>query len=332
MKVRIINQTEIRQLLPMAECLDLMSEALKALARGASILPLRQVIALPDKSGLLAVMPSYSGNLPAMGVKVISVFPGNLGTELDSHQGAVLLFETERGRLIAILDASEITAIRTAAVSGVATRVLAREDATDLAILGSGVQARTHLEAMLVARNITRVRVWSRRFENARTFAESESLRNNLSVTAVRTAQEAVTAADIICTTTPAKEPVLFGEWISPGTHINAAGAFGPTTRELDTVAMVKSRLFVDRRESTLNESGDFLIPKREGAISDAHILGELGELLIEKVRGRTAPGEITLFKSMGIAIEDLASAHYIYNKAVQQGIGTSIELGGERS
>lgn len=332
MKVRIINQTEIRQLLPMSECLDLMAEALKALARGAAILPLRQVIALPDKSGLLAVMPSYSGNLPAMGVKVISVFPGNLGSELDSHQGAVLLFETERGRLLAILDASEITAIRTAAVSGVATRLLAREDATDLAILGSGVQARTHLEAMLVARNISRVRVWSRNFENARTFAERESQRHLVSVTPVRGAQEAVTAADIICTTTAATEPVLSGDWISPGAHINAAGAFGQKARELDTVAVAKSRLFVDRRESTMNEAGDFLIPLREGAIADAHILGELGELLIEKVKGRTAPNEITLFKSMGIAIEDLASAHYIYNKAVQRGIGTEVELGGERS
>ncbi len=332
MKVRMISQTEIRQLLPMSECLDLMAEALKALARGAAILPLRQVIALPDKSGLLAVMPSYSGNLPAMGVKIISVFPGNLGSELDSHQGAVLLFETERGRLLAILDASEITAIRTAAVSGVATRLLAREDATDLVILGSGVQARTHLEAMLVARNISRVRVWSRNFENARTFAERESQRHLVSVIPVRAAQEAVAAADIICTTTAATEPVLAGDWISLGAHINAAGAFGPKTRELDTAAVVKSRLFVDRRESTLNESGDFLIPTREGAITNTHILGELGELLIEKVKGRTAPVEITLFKSMGIAIEDLASAHYVYNKAVRQGIGTEIELGGERS
>ncbi|MEK7278060.1 MAG: ornithine cyclodeaminase family protein, partial [Chloroflexota bacterium] len=182
MKVLLINQSEVLQLLPMNECMDVMSGALKTLARGNAILPLRPVLWLPEKVGALGMMPSYLGDIKAMGLKVVSVFPGNHGTEYDSHQGAVLLFETEHGRLLAIVDASEITAIRTAAVSGVATKLLARENASDLAILGSGVQARTHLEAMLLARKIKRVRVWSRNFEHGKEFAERESRRHKMNI------------------------------------------------------------------------------------------------------------------------------------------------------
>ncbi|MBI3761250.1 MAG: ornithine cyclodeaminase family protein, partial [Chloroflexi bacterium] len=281
MQVLIVNQSEVPQLLPMNECMEVMAEALKTLARGEAILPLRPVMWLPEKVGALGMMPSYLGNMKVMGLKVVTVFPGNHGTEYDSHQGAVMLFESEHGRLLAIIDASEITAIRTAAVTGVATKLLAREDASDLAILGSGVQARTHLEAMLLARKIRRVRVWSRSGDNARRFAEQESKQHGIKVEPRRGAKEAVTGADIICAVTSSKEPVLMGEWIAPGTHVNAVGSSVSFTRELDTAAVVKSRLFVDRRESTLNEAGDFLFPKKEGAIGDDHIQGEIGEILL---------------------------------------------------
>ncbi|MGQ0601104.1 MAG: ornithine cyclodeaminase family protein, partial [Anaerolineales bacterium] len=205
-------------------------------------------------------------------------------------------------------------------------------NADDLAILGAGVQARTHLEAMLLARSIRRVRLWSRDPEHARQFAERESQRHNMSVEPMATAREAVTGADLICTTTSAKEPVLLGEWLAPGAHINAVGSSVPFTRELDTAAMVKSKLFVDRRESTLNEAGDFLFPKKEGAITDDHIRGELGELLLGKMNGRESADEITLFKSLGLAVEDLASAHHIYQRAMERGIGVAVELGGSRT
>ena len=331
MQVLVINQSEVPQLLPMRECMAVMAEALKSLARGEVILPLRPVLWLPEKVGALGMMPAYSGGLQAFGLKVVSVFPGNHGTEYDSHQGAVLLFEAEHGQLLAIIDASSITAIRTAAVSGVATGQLARADAGDLAILGSGVQARTHLEAMLAARNLRRVRVWSRDPEHTRRFAERESRRHNLTIEPVATAKDAVTGADIICTTTSAKEPVLLGEWLAAGAHINAVGSSVPFTRELDTAAVVKSKLFVDRRESTLNEAGDFLFPKKEGAFGDDHIRGELGEVLLGHSAGRESPEEITLFKSLGLAVEDLASAHHIYHNAIARGAGVSVELGGSR-
>lgn len=331
MKVLIVNQAEVRQLLPMDECMDVMANALKTLARGDAILPLRPVLWLPERVGALGLMPSYLGDIRALGLKVITIFPGNHGTQYDSHQGAVLLFETEHGQLLAIMDASEITAIRTAAVSGVATRLLARQDADDLAIVGSGVQAKTHLAAMIQARPIRRVRVWSRNREHAIQFAERESRRHGIPIEVADTAQAAVEGASIICTTTSAREPVVLGDWIAPGAHLNAVGSSVPSARELDTAAVVKARLFVDRRESALNEAGDFLIPKGEGVIGDEHILGEIGELLLGTVQGRSADDELTLFKSLGLGVEDLAAAQHVYDKAIAAGMGTSVELGGER-
>jgi ornithine cyclodeaminase len=331
MQVLIINQSEVRQLLPIRECIEVMAGAFTALARGEAILPLRPVLWLPEKVGALGMMPAYLASIRAMGLKVVSVFPGNHGTEYDSHQGAVLLFETEHGQFLAVIDASEVTAIRTAAVTGLATRLLAREDAGDIAILGSGVEARTHLEAMLAVRKARRIRVWSRNEERARQFGTRESRRHAVEVEPVARADEAVAGADIICTTTSAREPVLQGRWLTPGMHINAIGSSVSFTRELDTEAVVKSRLFVDRRESTLNEAGDFLFPKGEGAIGDDHIQGEIGEILLGRVSGRTSPDDITLFKSLGLAIEDVAAAHYIYEKAREKGVGLPVDLGGTR-
>jgi ornithine cyclodeaminase len=331
MHVLIVNQEEVRALLPMHECIEVMTEALKTLARGDVILPLRPVMRLPDPANALIMMPAYLGAPAALGLKVITIFPGNAGTEFDSHPGVVMLFDTEHGQPLAIMDASEITAIRTAAVSGVATRLLARDDAADLALLGSGVQARTHLEAMLAVRPVRRVRVWSRTPERARAFAAAAARRHDLLVEPVDTARDAVQGADLICTTTASPDPVLLGDWIASGAHINAVGSSVATTRELDTAAVVRARLYVDRRESTVNEAGDFLTPKREGAIDDSHIQAELGELLLEAAKGRTAPDEITLFKSLGLAIEDVAAARYIYSKTREQTIGTWVELGGAR-
>jgi len=331
MKILIVNQSEVRRLLPMDECIEVMAEALAALARGEAILPLRTILWLPDKVGALGTMPSYLPGIDAMGLKVISVFPRNHGTKYDSHQGAVLLFEAKHGQLVALIDASAITAIRTAAVSGVATGLLARDNAKSLAILGSGVQARTHLAAVIHARSISDVRVWSRNAEHALRFAEGESLRHGIAIAAAKSVRAAVEGAEIICTTTAAREPILKGEWIAPGTHINAVGSSVPFTRELDTTAMKNARLYVDRRESTLNEAGDFLIAKREGAIGDEHIVGEIGEVLIGQIEGRQTPDEITLFKSLGLAVEDLAAANHVYGKAVDAGAGVFVELGGER-
>lgn len=328
--ILVLSEHDVRRFLPMAECIDVMADALADLARGDAVLPLRTVAWLPDRRGALATMPALLPGLGALGAKVITVFPGNAATDLDSHQGAVLLFEPERGRLLAVLDASSITAIRTAAVSGVATRILARGDADDLAILGSGVQARAHLEAMLAVRPIRRVRVWSRTPEHARRFAE-QAAAAGIPVHPTATAEAAVDGATIVCTTTAATEPVLRGAWLAPGAHVNAVGSSTPAARELDSDAVARSRLYVDRRESALAEAGDFLAPKREGRIDDAHILAELGEVLVGAAGGRGSPDEVTLFKSLGLAIEDVAAARHVYERALAAGGGTTVQLGGGR-
>ena len=277
------------------------------------------------------MMPGYLGSPEALGLKVVTVFPHNHGTPYDAHQGVVLLLDPRHGMPLAVMDASEVTAIRTAAVSGVATRLLAREQAADLAILGSGVQARTHLEAMLLTRKLRRVRVFSPNRRNREAFAAKEGQRHGVTVEPAASAREAVEGADLICTVTSSRDPVLCGEWLARGAHVNAVGSSIPTARELDTAAVVRSRLFVDRRESTLHEAGDFLIPKREGAIGDDHIVAEIGEILLERSEGRRNDEEITLFKSLGLAVEDLAAAHHVHREAGRQDVGQTVELGGLR-
>ena len=331
MSLLIISQAEVTQLLPMAECIGLMRDAFTSVSRGEAVLPLRPVMTLPDERGVLAMMPAYVTSSQTLAVKVITVFPRNLETPFDSHQGAVLLFDENNGRLIALMDASEITSIRTAAASAVATDLLARPDAHDLAILGSGVEARTHLEAMIAVRQISRVRVWSRHAERAADFAKRESERHSITIDVFPEGADAVSEADLICTTTGARNPVLCGKWIAPGAHVNAVGSAAPGMRELDTPAVVNSRLFVDSLESATNEAGDFLIPRKEGAVTDDHIKGEIGDLLLKRVAGRTSDSEITLFKSLGIAVQDVAAGRHVYQKALESGMGTSIEFGGLR-
>ena len=327
----VVNQAEVPRLLPMKECIEVMARAFAALARSEATMPQRQIVWMPDRSGALGLMPAHLSGLGAVGLKAVTFFPRNEGTELDSHQGAVLLFESGRGRLLAVIDATSVTAVRTAAVTALATRLLAREDAGDLALVGSGVQARTHLEALLLVRPIRRVRVASKTLERARSFAERESRRHGIAITPCASVREAVTGADIVCTLTSAREPVVFGEWLAAGAHVNAVGSSVATAREVDTAAVSRSRLFVDRREAALAEAGDFLLARKEGAVGDAHIVAELGEVVVGSSPGRTGPSEITLFKSVGLAIEDVAAAQHIYNKARGSGFGTFLEFGGGR-
>ena len=328
----LVGHRDVLALLPMSECIDAMTDALRTLTQGGAILPLRQIVRLPDGRNAFALMPAALDHPSALGAKVITVFPGNDATPYDSHQGAVLLFDTEYGRLIAIIDASTITALRTAAVTAVATRLLARPDSRTLALLGAGVQAGTHLESIRLVRAVDQVRVWSRSGDRARRFAERWSA-DDLRIVVCDSAREAVDGADIVCTLTSSREPVLARDWLAPGTHVNAVGASQSTSRELDSATVAAARLYVDRRESTVNEAGDFLVPKREGLIGDDHIVGEIGELLVDppRVTGRRSPTELTVFKSLGLAIEDVAAARRIYDRAVASGAGSWVDLGGLR-
>lgn len=329
MRVLFVNEPGVRELLTMRECIPLMRDALISHAKGDVVLPLRTKVRLPDGSGVLGLMPGYLGEPESFGLKVVTVMPGNHGTQFDSHQGVVMLFGVKHGEPLAIVDATAITAIRTAAASAAATDALANSDAGDLALIGSGAQARTHLAAMNSVRPLRRVRVWSRTRANAERFAREESERSGLEIEVSENAKDAVRDSDIVCTTTAAREPVLSGEWLAPGTHVNAVGACFSTSRELDTETVRRARFFTDSRESCENEAGDFLLARAEGAIDDTHLLGELGEVLLGKVPGRVSHDDITVFESLGIAIEDLAAAYFIHRHAVETGAGEWLEWGG---
>jgi ornithine cyclodeaminase len=317
------------RLLPMRDCISVMREALAALARGDGLVPLRMVMRMPDGSGFLGLMPGHlalvKGEDAVLGMKAVAVFPGNVARGIDSHQGAVLLFEPDTGRLSALMDGATITAIRTAAVSAVATDLLARPDAADLAILGAGIQARSHLEALGAVRPLHRVRVWSRNREHASAFADEAG--KQLKVVAVESAEDAVRGADIVTTVTASPEPILRRSWLKEGVHINAVGASTPTAREIDTETVAAARLFVDRRESALNEAGEVLIPISEGAFTADHIQAELGDVIIGKDPGRSSADELTLFKSLGIAVEDVAAAAYVVLRARESGTGQTVAM-----
>jgi len=332
MSLLVINQREIRKLLPMRECVEVVRSALIELARGNAQQPLRSMMWLPRQNGSLGVMPASLESSQVFGIKVVSVFPGNENTELDAHQGLVLLMEEKNGQPMALLDATEITSIRTAAVSAVATDILSKKSSRVLAIIGSGVQAYRHIEAVSTVRDIEEVRIFSRTESHAKKLVERTQEEFKLPAKFTHSVREALSGADIVCTTTNSSKPIVLFSDLSPGIHINAVGACTPETREFDSDSVKHSRVFFDRRESALKEAGDLMIPLKEGSIDESHLLSEIGDILIGKAEGRKSNEEITLFKSLGLGVEDVAVAHYLYKKAKDQKVGVSISLGGKRA
>jgi alanine dehydrogenase len=328
-QILVLGEREVRELFPYGEAVEVMADALRALSEGSAVLPLRSMLSAPGDRGLLCLMPSFLAAPPSIGLKAFTHFPHAPGTDSPSHPGAVLLFDGETGSALALLEASSITEIRTAAVSALATRLLARPDSHRLAILGAGTQAAAHLAAIPLVRPISEIRIWDRRPERSAQLAARATAAGTGAGTirSVPTIADAVREADIICTTTGATEPILLGASVRPGTHINAVGAAIPGHRELDAAVVARSRLYVDRRASIEAEADDYRIPLQEGRIPSGHIRGELGELLLGQVEGRTTPDDVTLFKSVGIAVEDLAAARHIVTRAVAGGRGTWVEF-----
>jgi ornithine cyclodeaminase/alanine dehydrogenase-like protein (mu-crystallin family) len=318
----VLNQEEVERLLDMEGCIAAMEGALAALARGEVHVPLRFVMRPGDEPSLLGLMPAHrAGGTPLYSLKTVAVFPDNPKRGLDAHQGTVTLFDGETGEVRVLMNASAITAIRTAAVSAVATRLLARKDARVLGILGAGVQARSHLEALPLVRNFDTVRIFSRTLEHA------QALAAQVGAEAVDTAEEAVRDADVVVTATSSAEPVLAREWLKPGAHVNAIGGRPPQMTELDTATIADSAFYVDRRESAEAEAGDYRAAVESGAIGPDHIRAELGELVIGVKPGRSSEEEITVFRSLGLAVEDLAAAEYVVRRARETGAGTEVQL-----
>jgi ornithine cyclodeaminase/alanine dehydrogenase-like protein (mu-crystallin family) len=316
--VRVLSEHDVYRLLPVADCIEPMRRVLAALARDELYNPLRFVVRPPEAGTLMGLMPAHqSVPAPVYSLKAVCIVPGNAARGLDSHQGFVALFDGETGQTRALVNAGAITAVRTAAVSAVATELLARPESTTLGILGSGTQGRSHLAAMRAVLPFERIRVWSRTPGNA---AKLDGIEE------VASPEEAVRGADVVVTATSSPEPVVRREWLAEGAHVNAVGSSIPTARELDTATMADAALYVDRRESTLNEAGDYLFPAREGAIGPDHIRGEIGELLIGAVEGRTG-SELTVFKSLGLGAEDLAAAEAVLARAEAEGAGVEVDL-----
>lgn len=323
----LLREAEVRALLTMEQTIGLMEDALRAFSTGGVVQPVRQVVIAEGHRGFLGLMPAYMVAQEALGAKAVTYYPMNANRRLPTHLAVILLWESQTGRPLALMDGRLITEMRTAAVSAAATKALARRDAHSLAILGAGVQARSHLEALRLVRELEQVRVWSRTEARARQLGEEMQQHFTRSIEVCATPKQAVRGADIIVTATSSQTPVLQGGWVASGAHINAVGAARPDWRELDNDVVRQARIFVDSRAGALTESGDVILAVREGAINEHHIIGEIGEVLAGAVPGRITEADVTLFKSLGMAVEDVATANYVYAQARKRGVGQEIEL-----
>jgi ornithine cyclodeaminase/alanine dehydrogenase-like protein (mu-crystallin family) len=323
--VLILSHGDVIGALSPDACADAMAEVLAAHARGEAQMPLRSVVRFEGAAGFMGLMPAWrGGEESAFALKSLCLMPGNPARGLDTHQGTVTLFDGATGVPTAILDASAVTAVRTAAVSAVATRTLAREDARVLAILGAGVQGKAHLKALVGVREFDDVRVYSPTEAHARALAAA----GDGLARVVSSAEDAVRGADVVVLATSAREPVLRRDWLESGAHINAVGASQPSVRELDVDTVVACALFCDSRESLRNEAGEYRLALEQGAISgENHVRGELGEVLAGSAPGRLDADELTVFRSLGLAVEDLAAAQCAVTRARRMRIGTEVEL-----
>ena len=323
----IISQSEVERLLPVKQCVAIMRDAMLATSRRDVSLPIRQYLAVPGAPGKLAMMPGALGDPACFGIKLVCKYERSHHDVLGSHVGMVLLFDSHRGVPLAMIEGSSLTAIRTSAASALATDVLARKDSTRLAIIGNGEQAARHIHAMRAVRSIVTVSVWGRDSERAAQFAQRMAAMTHLPVLAHRDIEAAVAGADIICTTTAAKAPLLRGALLKPGMHLNLVGSAIATTAEVDDEAVARARYFVDYREAALVAAGELLAAINNGVISESHIVGEIGEVMAGDVSGRQDARQITIYKSLGVASQDLAAAYAVWHAAQAQGMGVSIDL-----
>jgi ornithine cyclodeaminase len=306
----VFDAAAVQERLPMAACIDLMAEVQGAISRGEISLPLRSFVPLPDPANGLLVMPGGLKTPPVFGAKLLSLFPGNSTSNLPVIQGQVLLFDGTDGRPLALVEAAALTAIRTAAASAAATRLLANDETATLALLGYGVQAHSHLEAMRCVRGIEEVRVWGRDPDRAAAFAARYA--DTLDIRPAASPEAAVRGATVICAVTGATEPVIHSDWIQPGCHLNLVGAHSPAAREADGLTLARARVFTEISEFAMAESGEILLAIEEGFLEEADIAGEIGAVINGDLEGRQSPDQITLYKSLGNTAQDLAAAHAV--------------------
>ena len=323
----VLSEKEVRRLIDIDELIEALEQAHVQFSTGKAVMPVRQVVPLLQINGRITSMPAYLSASAALGMKVVTFFQDNPKKNLPAILATIQLYSVETGKLAAIMDGTYITAIRTACASVMATKILANPKTPVLGILGAGVQARAHIRALGKVRQIECVKVYSPSEKNAQRLKEEMESETRIKIEPVKTAEVAVREADLLVTATTAKEPILKSDWLKPGAHINAVGSHRPDLREIDAATMKRSKIFVDSRDAIMAECGDVLLAIKDGAIQESDASVEIGEVLAGKKPGRTSAAEITLYKSVGIAIQDVATARLVFQKARQQNAGVEVEM-----
>lgn len=324
--MRILNSSAVAEALSHADCIDTLEAAMQAVSNDGTIMPLRQYMSIPGGEGKFTLMPGYLNNPTSFGVKIVSKFPREADSPFGSHVGAVVVFDPVLGIPVAILDAAELTAIRTASASALATKILSREDSKVLTILGTGTEALHHARALVCVRDINLIRIWGRTIANAEKLAERVREELQVDVEVASEAQTAVSDADIICTTTSATTPVLEGAWLTAGCHVNLVGAAILSAAEADVEVVTRSRFFVDSRASAMAQAGELNAAIEAGLVEELHILAEIGELLQTPEKGRLSDQDITVYKSLGVVAQDLAAGLKAFQVAQEKNIGMELD------
>lgn len=326
-RFRLLTEHHVHSLLPITDLIAAMESALAKFSAGDVLQPVRSVLMVGPTKAYFGLMPAYVPAPASLGAKLVTVFGENHAKGLPSHLATILLLDPDTGSLIALMDGRYITEARTAAVSAVSARFLARPNASTVAIIGSGVQARSHLEALQHVRQLEQVRIWSPRQHSRQQFVDDMSPRVPVPITACGSAEEAVRGADLIVLVTSSKTPVIMDGWVSPGAHVMCIGACRPDQREMDPDLVKRGRLFVDSRAAALVESGDVVMNIAAGLFDSSHIRGEVGELVLGRVNGRASDSDVTIFKSLGMAVEDVVAADLVFRRASESGAGTELTL-----
>lgn len=323
----VLSEKEVQSLIDIEELIETLEQAHIQFSTGKAVMPVRQVVPLPQIKGRITSMPAYLSEANALGMKVVTYFADNPKQGLPSILAAISLYSSQTGKLIALMDGSYITAIRTACASAVATKALANPETPVMGILGAGVQARAHIRTLSKVRQISEIRIYSLSGKSASQVKRELEPERGIKIEVVDRAEKAVRGADLLVTVTTANEPILQPDWLKPGVHINAVGSHRPDLREIDGATLRRAVVVVDSREAIMAECGDILLALKEGAITESHIRGEIGEVLAGTKPGRKSPAEITLYKSVGIAIQDVATAQLVYRKALERKVGTTVEI-----
>lgn len=323
----VLSEKQVQSLIDIADLISTLETAHIQYSTGKAVMPVRLVVPLPQIQGRITSMPGFLDEDKALGMKVVTYFQENPGRNLPAILGTILLFSAETGKLIAVMDGSYVTAIRTACASAMATKALANAETAVLGILGAGIQARAHIQALTHVKQIERIKIYSPSGASAAGIKKDLEPAMKIAIEVAASAEDAVRDVDLLVTGSTAREPIVKSDWLKAGVHINAVGSHRPDYREIDGATMARAKVVVDSRAAIMAECGDILLAIKENLISENHIHGEIGEVLAGTKAGRSSASEVTLYKSVGIAIQDVATAHLVYQKALEQGVGTTVEI-----